>query len=1231
MNEQKLINLIQMSESPALDFKRDLYDFSGTSQEHKYKNRTAFVKDILAFANTPRDGSAYIIIGVKKNEDGSKEKAGLDKHVDDNILQQQLEDWVYPHPKFCYHEISHDSKQFGVIEICCDQTISGPFYPTTKSKGEGALRPNVLYFRRGSKNVEADPNEVKSIVGWFLNGDATNCRLHADEPLWDSFISASHLGQRGIRYVLFLGLKEIPSQEHAKALGNIDWGFVADFDPDSSISGVFNAVKPILEKRKSVHTLTNGDAHGSSQPKGATWYLARGINGRASSMVGSSWQEWLKKCASDFRTRLVSYAASSVEPVVAIALWDDLTMEQHLRRCFESSTEAFGDAVTLLLLTTEDDALKRTAIDCGAEIIPLGTNNFLDGLSSYAATQASDADSLVLCPGVGGVQKCIEAKDVAWLEEDLELIHINVGRKPEQVGQLGVEFLRGGGISWFELGVGCDIERDETRKILNAVRHDLETRMSSRVNLFHKPGAGGTTISKRIAWTLRSDFPCVALKRCDPKGSVERIAWIYQRTEKPVLIIREGSDIDDTNADDLARQLAARHVPSVILQVLRRHTLPKQGKRSFTLESALNSSEVGRFIEVLAREAPDSRQKLEELGRADSNLQTPFIFGLTAFQNDFRGIQPFVENHLIDITDVQSKILLLLALAHKYGHKSISKENFADLLGLPQSRPVDFQQALSSAALGLLVESERGFWRTSHELIATELITQILSKDMQDKRNWKLQLTDAAIFLGDFCNPARPVQPEDLASIADRVFLFRDDADPLGTVNLGGSQFSSLACDLPSPESRLRLFQHLAETFFNKPHYWAHLGRFYSVELHRFEDALSAIDRAIQLDGNDSLLHHMKGMVLRNALIGAISDKSRIEQVVQLGKEASECFEEARNRSPDDLYGYISEVQMLIRALDYLSITTKKSTIHSAAESEEPWLREAFQRIEDLLAAVRRLRRGERPSEYEERCRADLDRLYGAHDEALQRWQNLLDRKNGAGISEIFAPPIRRQIVWTYLARVGRQWKKLSAKDIKRSMELLEKNIAEEPGDDRNTRMWLHGSRYLNPSPSLDTVLERVAYWKSQCDSIDASYYLYVLYTLQALSGSSLSAERAMREIEETRGRARYRRDRSYSSEWFGDGDGLSQLVPQDELGGWSDEKGFWEHEEKLTRIKGIITSIAGPQAGEIEFEPGIKAFFVPGTCGITKARDENSFVTCFLGFSFDGPRAWSVRRIEPE
>jgi hypothetical protein len=91
----------------------------------------------------------------------------------------------------------------------------------------------------------------------------------------------------------------------------------------------------------------------------------------------------------------------------------------------------------------------------------------------------------------------------------------------------------------------------------------------------------------------------------------------------------------------------------------------------------------------------------------------------------------------------------------------------------------------------------------------------------------------------------------------------------------------------------------------------------------------------------------------------------------------------------------------------------------------------------------------------------------------------------------------------------------------------------------------------------------------------------------------------------------------------------LKRLVHQNELGDWDVEAGFWVNSDKLVRISGVVKSISGPQAGEIELDGGITAFFVPAVAGITKERDENSFISCLLGFSYDGPRAWSVSRKE--
>ncbi len=58
------------------------------------------------------------------------------------------------------------------------------------------------------------------------------------------------------------------------------------------------------------------------------------------------------------------------------------------------------------------------------------------------------------------------------------------------------------------------------------------------------------------------------------------------------------------------------------------------------------------------------------------------------------------------------------------------------------------------------------------------------------------------------------------------------------------------------------------------------------------------------------------------------------------------------------------------------------------------------------------------------------------------------------------------------------------------------------------------------------------------------------------------------------------------------------------------------------------MSSISGPQAGEIELAGRLKAFFVPGLARMSRSRSENVRVAFFLGFSFDVPRAWSVETV---
>jgi len=160
MTIQEFERLLQQAESNILDFKRQQYDFSNDNEQKKAAD---FLKDIISFCNTIRTETAYIIVGVEIQPDGTKELVGLDKHIDDAIFQEKVKNKVNPIPKFCYYIFEYDRLVFGVFEIPVVK-YDMPLSATVKLR---SLEPGKFYLRRGSSNAEANGYECISIAKWL--------------------------------------------------------------------------------------------------------------------------------------------------------------------------------------------------------------------------------------------------------------------------------------------------------------------------------------------------------------------------------------------------------------------------------------------------------------------------------------------------------------------------------------------------------------------------------------------------------------------------------------------------------------------------------------------------------------------------------------------------------------------------------------------------------------------------------------------------------------------------------------------------------------------------------------------------------------------------------------------------------------------------------------------------------------------------------------------------------
>ena len=198
--------------------------------------------------------------------------------------------------------------------------------------------------------------------------------------------------------------------------------------------------------------------------------------------------------------------------------------------------------------------------------------------------------------------------------------------------------------------------------------------------------------------------------------------------------------------------------------------------------------------------------------------------------------------------------------------------------------------------------------------------------------------------------------------------------------------------------------------------------------------------------------------------------------------------------------------------------------------------------------------------------------------------------------------------------------------------DLAEKNLAEEPTSDANLRIWFRAAR-LTGSVSVDRATEMLGLRKLRWSTIDTLYYLYILKFLQSDEGALSMTNEARELTAECRAasvRTAFPRSRSF--EWLGNNSGLQALVNRSELGEWDNSKKFWSNEELLRRVPGVVSHIQGPASGEVELTNGLTAFFVPSTVmvegGYLRGLHEGRRVEFYLGFSYEGLRAWSVSEV---
>jgi len=1235
---EKLRELLDSDELSNLDFKAGSYyirlgDRSARGPDERGNGYLDLLKDILAMSNTPRTESAYLVLGVKNSIAGNR-VCGLPSSalLDDNDIQRLLTGWCDPVPKTILTNHSLAGKPIQVIEIQQAEGV-GPFLLKSElSPGQKAdlsqypsfLKSGSVYFRRGTSNTEATPEWEAHIRHWFS-------RISQNWQTWLVLKDRLEAAARNASLVLFTSpLPIVPtSGVSLGALASFDWVGVFDFDPASSDNGLLSAIREHGISRSLV-VATKGATTTVNVDTGVFWYFARGIDGRPDTLVQSQdkpWIRWRNAYSQDIQEQ-VRRLSSSIAPrkPVVVVLWYESQTIDFLKSLVEHCT-VFDEPQFLVI--SDNVALKTNLnlAEFDIEFFQMPLVDLCGAIQVEFASREAGAVAPHTIPTNSGAPTPVPADKVPWLEAGAEVFYTDLDSAQLKGGDNEALFLTGGTITVDDLKLRRDVERERTSRISHRVVQDLESRETVRINLNHAPGAGGSTVARRIAWDLHGLFPTLLLKdstAADVREQHERINYIYSKTNRSILLVVDSSTAANRTVDDLFALLKSSNLPVVMLQVGRRLVSTPERERTFKVELTLVSLESAMFLRAYREVVPDRGALLQAVHDSSSaSERSAFIYGLTAYGENYSGLDRFVTGRLEGLTPIQKAIMLNLAIAYEYGQRGLPPEAFTHILGTTNRTAVSIESAFRDRTASLdLIVSENGTWRPIHSLVSQSMIETLLRPQGGERDTWRQALSQGAIGFIELCRGRGTVESASLLELATRVCVYRDAQDFLGTDSSGAvqQQFSRLIEDIPSDEGRAAVLKALTDYYPDKSHFFGHLGRFLAYRMHDYPGALNAINTGLSLSPQDHVLLHMKGMAFRFKVGELIEQRLSLDLIAECAVLASAAFAEAREISPDEEYSFISDVQLRIRVLEYVRNVHGSVLDYVRLPGSITYIRQALVESEDLLALLKSRRAlDQNPSRLEEQCRANLSRLQGDHARALEVWENLLSRPDLAHSGP------RRQLVYTLLDRYG-TWKDMPSNAVDRCTRLLIENLEESVTSDADLRLWLQATRFNTQIPSLDAIIEKVTYWRANTNSVEANYYFYVLLVLRILKGTRIDIETAKECIETCKSLSRYKQYRTNSFEWYGLGDGIQGLVHQSLLGAWDASQNFWGSATTLARATGVVSRVDGPGAGVIDVA-GLEAFFVPAPRRqepITTSN-MNQRVTFYLGFSYSGLRAWSV------
>lgn len=1060
-------------------------------------------------------------------------------------------------------------------------------------------------------------------------------------------------------------------------LSRIDWSFIVDFDPSSKKDGLFKAFLPIYEnrcvpitiKQQGQKGIVGTGAHGN-----ANWFFANGLI-TIPETVSANIRGWIKLKYHNLTKELFrDFCSKSLNRYIIMYLYDDIDYVEEVVRAISDIDVISTELVEHVFITNNQDIIDRIEsfekYDIQFRTFKISISEIISELSSLRLSDNNKVDAIfVPARTKQEEQTVIDISNIynKLLGGGITVVHQNIDQiTPLSENEIPL-FYQGEQISWKELSLDIEVRRNKYDDLLSKIRsHLISAKKSVKYEILHKPGAGGTTISRRIAYDLRKDFPVVLISHFSKLITSRELLLLIDVVNKPILAVIEASNVGVNDLEELIRICNTAKQTVIFAYVRRELNRSKDSELVTCLSDTMTDiNEKEKFVNK-SQLYSKNKKAINTLSKLTINNCEVIDFSLAIADDTYNKerLEEYVKSYISDkkMPDSHVHFLTYVSIIYYYSQKSVSEYLLRSLFKKTLSEDLN-QIAYSDQMIRkiLIQEQEQvhdglqntDYWRPRFSKFAEIVLTVVLGG--KNKEDWKEQLPFHVTELIKLIKRSNTYLVDETRDLLKSIFLERNNEDLLGKEEqwqskTSNDQFSTLLKDVSDKRTQKQILLTLAESYPTEPHFWGHLARFVYEKAEdevEFIEAEKFVKLSFENGGeSDYNLQHIGGMCKRRQIEFYKRNYSKEngtkiseEKIQELANEANEYFNSSRLINPHNIHAYIAQIQTLIVVLDLgkeISGIIKKETF--ITHPKNSWYLQQYEVVSDLIEDAKALieqqetlgisNKINKSKSYLATSEGKSYEILGDFHSSIELFKKLIttsEREKRPQLRLMYINSTLLSKVKGDKNRMNEAWLLLNKKEIENIEKTLTDNILQDNQNIHTLRVWFRFVRYSIIDISIDEVISRLKIWYENSESnyvlhLEAAYYLYVFYACLAIkakdSFSQINLKEIYRYIDICKSLSQ---NSKFAFEWLSKNDGLDCLLNYKNK--IIDDNGC------LDRVTGTISKIISRQQGQLSLHCGLTAFFVPYYGNFIQGQDETTEVSFYIGFRHDGLFALDVQR----